>query len=63
MDLKRFVRALNPGKVVPIHTFQPGQYEKMYPNVEVHGDVQWWSAHLFIIFMEISFTRVETCSR
>ena len=41
VDLKRFVQALDPGKVVPIHTFQPEHYEKMYPNVEVHGDGQW----------------------
>ena len=41
MDLKRFVRALNPGKVVPIHTFQPEQYEYLYPNVEVHRDGGW----------------------
>ena len=42
VDLKRFVKALSPGKVVPIHTFQPEQYEKLYPNVEVHGDGEWW---------------------
>jgi len=41
-DLKRFVKALNPCKVVPIHTFKPEQYEKLYPNVEVHGDGEWW---------------------
>jgi ribonuclease J len=38
------VQALKPGKVVPIHTFKPELYEKMYPNVEVHGDGEWWSA-------------------
>ncbi len=43
VDLKRFVKALNPTKVVPIHTFQPEQYEKMYPSVEVHEDGEWWS--------------------
>jgi ribonuclease J len=42
VDLKRLVKALNPGKVVPIHTFHPKQYEKMYPNVEVHEDGEWW---------------------
>lgn len=41
-DLKKLVQALMPGKVVPIHTFQPEQYEKLYPNVEVHGDGEWW---------------------
>ncbi len=42
MDLKLFVKALKPGSVVPIHTFQPGNYEKMYPNVEAHADGEWW---------------------
>lgn len=44
MDLKRFVKALNPGKVVPIHTFQPDHYGKMYSNVEMHEDGDWWIA-------------------
>jgi len=43
VDLNRFVKALNPGKVVPIHTFKPEQYETMYPNVEMHSDGEWWS--------------------
>jgi ribonuclease J len=42
VDLKRLVKALNPGKVVPIHTFHPEQYKKMYSNVEVHGDGECW---------------------
>jgi len=42
VDLKRFVESIKPGKVVPIHTFQPEHYEKMYPNVEVHEDGEWW---------------------
>jgi ribonuclease J len=44
VDLKKLVKALKPRKVVPIHTFKPEDYEKMYPNVEVHGDGEWWSA-------------------
>jgi len=43
VDLKRFVKALNPGKVVPIHTFQPERYTEMYPNVEMHGDGESWN--------------------
>jgi ribonuclease J len=43
VDLKRLVKALRPGQVVPIHTFQPEQYKKMYPKVEVHDDGEWWS--------------------
>ena len=42
VDLKRFVNALNPGKVVPIHTFKPEHYESMYPNVQMHADEEWW---------------------
>jgi ribonuclease J len=42
VDLKKLVQALKPGKVVPIHTFKPEHYEKMYPNVEVHEDGEWW---------------------
>jgi ribonuclease J len=42
VDLKRFVKALGPKKVVPIHTFRPEEYEKLYLNVEVHGDGEWW---------------------
>lgn len=36
--LKKLVQALNPKKVMPIHTFQPEQYEKLYPNVGMHRD-------------------------
>ena len=42
VDLKRFVKALSPKKVVPIHTFKPEQYEHLYPNVEVYEDGEWW---------------------
>jgi ribonuclease J len=43
IDLRRFVEALKPRKVVPIHTFQPEQYEKLYPNVELYADGEWWN--------------------
>lgn len=42
VDLKRFVRAFNPGKIVPIHTFAPEQYDKLFQNVEIHEDGKWW---------------------
>ena len=42
-DLKRFVKTLSPKMVVPIHTFKPELYAHLYPNVEVHGDGEWWS--------------------
>lgn len=41
-DLKRFVGALSPGKVVPIHTFMPERYPGLFANVELHNDGEWW---------------------
>lgn len=42
VDLRRFVQALAPGKVVPIHSFQPERYPQLFPRVEPHVDGQWW---------------------
>ncbi|MEQ4489575.1 MAG: MBL fold metallo-hydrolase [Dehalococcoides mccartyi] len=41
-DLKRFVSALSPGKVIPIHTFMPERYPALFANVELHNDGEWW---------------------
>jgi ribonuclease J len=41
-DLKRFAAALNPRKVVPIHTFFPELYNKLFQNVELHQDGERW---------------------
>jgi len=41
-DLKRFAFALSPGKVVPIHTFMPERYPKLFEHVEFHNDGEWW---------------------
>lgn len=41
-DLIRIVKAISPGKVVPIHTFFPVEYNKLFPNVEIHDDGEWW---------------------
>jgi ribonuclease J len=41
-DLKRIVEAINPKTVVPIHTFLPERYSELFPNVQVHGDGEWW---------------------
>jgi ribonuclease J len=41
-DLRRFVDALKPGRVVPIHTEAPGKYPALFPHVELHGDGTWW---------------------
>jgi ribonuclease J len=43
-DLKLFVTALRPGKVVPIHTFMPERYSDLFANVELHNDGEWWEA-------------------
>lgn len=43
VDLKRFVRALNPGRVVPIHSFRPDRYLELFDRVEPQPDGQWWS--------------------
>lgn len=42
VDLRRFVQALAPGKVVPIHSFRADRYPKLFPRVEPHADGQWW---------------------
>lgn len=41
-DLKTFVAALSPQKVVPIHSFRPDRYPELFPNVEAHDDGEWW---------------------
>lgn len=41
-DLRRFVGALNPGKVVPIHSFRPDRYPELFDRVEAQPDGQWW---------------------
>ena len=41
-DLQTFVKALAPGKVVPIHSFMPDKYSDLFANVEIHGDGEWW---------------------
>ena len=41
-DLKAFVTALAPRKVIPIHSFRPERYADLFDNVEVHPDGEWW---------------------
>lgn len=43
-DLKGFVEAINPGKVVPIHSLFPERYPDLFPGVEIHNDGEWWDA-------------------
>ncbi|MBM3700894.1 MAG: MBL fold metallo-hydrolase [Actinobacteria bacterium] len=40
--LKQFAKALNPAKIVPIHTFVPEKYREIYNNVELHDDGEYW---------------------
>jgi ribonuclease J len=42
-DLKRLAKALAPKMLVPIHSFEPGQYGQYFDNVEQKKDGQWWS--------------------
>lgn len=42
VDLKKFVTAVSPGKVVPIHSFEPNRYPDLFSNVEIHNDGEWW---------------------
>ncbi|MBE3036123.1 MAG: MBL fold metallo-hydrolase, partial [Candidatus Atribacteria bacterium] len=42
VDLKKLVAAINPRKVVPIHSFMPERYPELFPNVEAHCDGEWW---------------------
>lgn len=42
VDLKQFVGAINPRRVVPIHSFMPDRYPELFPHVEAHEDGQWW---------------------
>jgi ribonuclease J len=41
-DLQKLVSALNPQKVIPIHSFSPERYQEAFPFVEMHGDGEWW---------------------
>ena len=41
-DLKRFVTAVDPKVLVPIHSFHPDRYGELFPRVEAHADGEWW---------------------
>lgn len=41
-DLKRFTLAVDPKALVPIHSFQPEIYWKLFPRIEAHEDGEWW---------------------
>jgi ribonuclease J len=42
-DLQKFAKALNPKKVVPIHSFEPERYRELFENVESHKDGEPWT--------------------
>ncbi|MFA6434829.1 MAG: MBL fold metallo-hydrolase RNA specificity domain-containing protein [Elusimicrobiales bacterium] len=33
--LQRLVATLNPGKIIPVHTEHPGEYEKLFPGIPI----------------------------
>lgn len=41
-DLKDFAQALAPKTLVPIHTFAPERYPKLFSNVTQRADGEWW---------------------
>jgi ribonuclease J len=41
-DLQRLVTALQPSRLVPIHTEAGHRYEDYFENVEPHADGEWW---------------------
>jgi ribonuclease J len=41
-DLKRFAAAINAKKLIPVHTFQPEQYDALFSNVETKKDGESW---------------------
>jgi len=41
-DLKRYAEALNPAKIVPIHTFVPDKYKELFNNVQLHAEGEYW---------------------
>jgi ribonuclease J len=43
-DLQKFVKALSPLKVVPIHSSRPERFPELFPSVEFHNDGDWWEA-------------------
>jgi ribonuclease J len=41
-DLQQYVNAINPSKVIPIHSFMPESYSELFPNVVLLDDGNWW---------------------
>lgn len=41
-DLRRLVDALEPGRVVPIHSFAGDRFGELFPRVDRRQDGEWW---------------------
>lgn len=41
-DLRRFAEAINPRKLVPIHSFETARFPEFFDNVEQKEDGEWW---------------------
>jgi ribonuclease J len=41
-DLKRLVDAINPRRVVPIHSEAGDRFAEFFPRVELRADAEWW---------------------
>jgi len=41
-DLQKLAKAVNPDKLIPIHSFKPELYKKYFDNVTLHNDRTWW---------------------
>ncbi len=42
-DLQRLAKAMNPKRLVPIHSFESGRYAEFFSNVECRDDGERWS--------------------
>jgi ribonuclease J len=42
-DLQRLASALQPERLVPIHTWAPQRYAGLFDNVKPHLDGEWWA--------------------
>jgi ribonuclease J len=42
-DLRRLVSAINPHRLVPIHSEATGRFRELFPRVEQRPDGQWWA--------------------
>ena len=43
LDLQRLAEAINPKRLVPIHSFESGRYAEFFSNVECRNDGERWS--------------------